>query len=49
MVVDSCGWFWVPADGFGGVGGFQRFAVLAATVKSVALNINVVDNYGEFL
>ena len=50
------GWLWIVVDGFGclqmvlgGVGGLQRFAVLVATVKSVALNINVVDNYGEFL
>ena len=50
------GWLWIVVDGFGclqmvfgGVGGFQRFSVLVATLKSVALNINVVDNYGEFL
>ena len=30
-------------------GGFQRFTVLVATVKFVALNLKEVDNCGKFL
>ena len=43
MVVDGYGWFWVDS------GGFQRFTVLIATVKFVALNLKDVDNCGKFL
>ena len=43
MVLDGCGWFWVDSVGF------QRFTVLVATVKFVALNLKDVDNRGKFL
>ena len=43
MVLGACRWFWMDS------GGFQRFAVLVATVKFVALNLKEVDNCGKFL
>ena len=43
MVLGACRWFWVDS------GGFQRFAVLVATVKFVALNLKEVGNSGKFL
>ena len=43
MVLDGCGWFWVDSHGF------QRFAVLVATVKFIALNLKEVDNCVKFL
>ena len=50
MVVDGCGSFWVLADGFLWIqGGFQRFTVLVATVKFVALNLKEVDICGKIL
>ena len=50
MVLDGCGWFWVLADGYRWIqGGFQRFVVLVATVKFVALNLKEVDNCEKFL
>ena len=38
MVLGACKWFWLDS------GGFQRFTVLVATVKFVALNLKDVDN-----
>ena len=50
MVLDGCGWFWVLADGYRWIqGGLQRFVVLVATVKFVALNLKEVDNCEKFL
>ena len=43
MVLGACRWFWVDSDGF------QRFAVLVAVAKFVALNLKEADNYGKFL
>ena len=43
MVLGACRWFWVDS------GGFQRFKVLVATVKFVALNLKDADNCGKFL
>ena len=43
MALGACSWLWVDS------GNFQRFAVLVATVKFVALNLKEVGNYGKFL
>ena len=47
-----CGWLWIALGAWRwfwvASGGFQWFTVLVATVKFVALNLKVVDNYGEF-
>ena len=43
MVLGTCRWFRVDS------GGFQRFAVLVATVKFVVLNLKEVGNCGKFL
>ena len=43
MVLGAGRWLWVDS------GGFQRFAVLVATVKFVALSLKEVDNCRKFL
>ena len=43
MVLGACRCFWVDS------GGFQRIAVLVATMKFVAFNLKEVDNCGKFL